>query len=45
MVVVPIGHVFVESFRQGLREHGYIEGKNIQVDYRSAEGRLIGCTP
>jgi putative ABC transport system substrate-binding protein len=33
-----MGHAFVESFRQGMREHGYIEGKNIHVDYRSAEG-------
>ena len=40
MMMVPIQHVFVESFRQGLREHGYIEGKNIQVDYRSAEGAV-----
>ena len=27
-----------EAFRQGLRDLGYIEGKNIQVDYRYAEG-------
>ena len=30
----------VEAFRQGLRDLGYIEGKNIQVEYRYAEGNL-----
>src|SRR4029453_10863063 len=29
----------LESFKQGLREHGYTEGKNIAFEYRYAEGR------
>jgi putative tryptophan/tyrosine transport system substrate-binding protein len=31
---------FVEAFRQGLRDLGYIEGKNIVVEYRFGEGKL-----
>ena|SRR5215203_4794172 len=28
---------FLEPFRNGLAERGYIDGRNIQVEYRSAE--------
>ena len=32
-------HVRLEAFRQGLRELGYVEGKNINVELRSSEGK------
>src|SRR6266705_3013307 len=31
---------FVEAFRQGLRDLGYVEGKNIVGEYRYVEGEL-----
>ena len=37
--------LLIEGFRQGLRELGWVEGQNIVIDYRFAEGqydRLLG---
>src|SRR5689334_3459253 len=30
----------LEAFRQGLRDHGYSEGQNITLEWRSAGGRI-----
>jgi putative ABC transport system substrate-binding protein len=30
----------LRAFRKGLAEHGYVEGQNVAIDVRSAEGRL-----
>ena len=49
MKIPRIGYLYVafpstspartEAFRQGLRELGYVEGKNIVIEYRYAEGK------
>src|SRR5262245_44976300 len=35
----PQAQSAVESFRQGLRAYGWVEGKNLAIEWRYAEGR------
>jgi putative ABC transport system substrate-binding protein len=30
----------LEAFRSGLREHGFVEGQNITIEYRAADARI-----
>ena len=39
LMSTPMTEAFREGFRQGLRDHGYVEGQNILVEWRAAEGR------
>src|SRR6476659_4641877 len=32
-------HLLRDDFRQGLRERGWVEGENIDLEFRSAEGQ------
>ena len=38
-IVVGLNAANLDAFRKGLRELGYIEGQNLAIDYRSADGR------
>ena len=31
------------AFRQGLNEGGYVQGRNVAIEYRSAEGQYEFC--
>jgi putative ABC transport system substrate-binding protein len=37
---LPLSRALLDAFRQGLREHGYVEGQNIAIEYVSARGRV-----
>jgi hypothetical protein len=35
----------IESLRQGLRDLGYVEGQNLQIEYRWADGQYERLAP
>ena len=39
-VLWPVSAALLEPFRQGLRELGYVEGQNLLIEYRWAEGQV-----
>jgi putative tryptophan/tyrosine transport system substrate-binding protein len=39
LVFTEMPHDFRDAFGQGLRDEGYVEGQNIRIEWRSANGR------
>ena len=40
LLFMPMTDGAQKDFRLGLREHGYIDGQSVQIEWRSAEGRI-----
>src|SRR5262249_56319434 len=40
LLVTPEGKVLVDAFREGLRDRGHVEGQNIIIEARGADGQI-----
>jgi ABC transporter substrate binding protein len=44
LTVGSAGHPFEQAFRQGLRDFGYVEGRNLVIEFRGADGQADRLT-